>query len=103
MPIKPRGKFERNLGKKKAYESLFEPQFEIAAWCRDPDAQMPPEQVHFIIHWPANMREIPPMAIRFKSPDTLGFFIEELIRYRREVWPQSQPITSEESTKKHEK
>ena len=32
------------------------------------------------------------LGIRFKSPDTLGFFIEELIARRKRVWPDAQPI-----------
>lgn len=86
---------ERNSTPHKAYAKIGEPQFEIAAWCRDEEAKLPPEQVHFIIHWPTQLSALPPMAIRFKSPDTLGFFIEELIRYRREVWKDSEPVTGE--------
>lgn len=33
-----------------------------------------------------------PLVIRFKSPDTLGFVIEELAYYRREVWPDAEKI-----------
>lgn len=95
MSIKPRGKIERSNAPKKGYLKLGEPQVEIAAWCPDDNAQMPPEQVHFIIHWPAPLVDLPPMAIRFKSPYTLGFFIEELIRYRRIVWPTSEKVTGE--------
>jgi hypothetical protein len=94
--IKPRGKVERSTTPKLGYASLGEPQFEILAWCPDGKAQKPPEQVHFVMHWPAQLGDLlPPMAIRFKSPDTLGFFIEELIKYRRTVWPNSEPVTGE--------
>lgn len=74
---------------------ILEPQVEIAAWCPDENAQMPPEQVHFIIHWPASMKDVPPIVLRFKSPDTIGFFIEELMKYRRVVWPNSEKVTGE--------
>jgi REP element-mobilizing transposase RayT len=60
----------------------------------DDKAQMPPEQVHFIIHLPAQM-QAPPLVLRFKSPDTLGFFIEELAKYRREVWKDCEPVIGE--------
>jgi hypothetical protein len=93
--IKPRGQIIRSEILKKAYVSLMEPQFEIAAWHPDDEANLPAEQVHFIIHWPLQMGGFPPMAIRFKSPDTLGFFIEELIHYRRLVWPDSHLVTGE--------
>lgn len=95
MAIKPRGKFERSSTPKKAYARIGEPQFEITAWCRDEEAKLPPEQVHFIVHWPAQLADLPPLVIRFKSPDTIGFFIEELIKYRRTVWPDSQKVTGE--------
>lgn len=92
--ITPRGKVVRSQEPKLGYARLGEPQFEILAWCPDEKAEMPPEQVHFLMHWPAGV-ELPPMAIRFKSPDTLGFFIEELIKYRRTVWPQCEAVTGE--------
>ena len=31
-----------------------------------------------------------PIAARFRTPDTLGFLIEELIAYRQKIWPESQ-------------
>lgn len=89
--IKPRGTVTRTNTPKAGYARLGEPQFEIAAWCPDQEGNAKPEQVHFVIHWPAGM-DLPPMALRFKSPDTLGFFIEELARYRALVWPDAQPI-----------
>jgi len=91
----PKGKMKRSTEPKDAYQSLFEPGFEIAAWCRDKNAETPPEQVHFIVHWPVDFDDLPPLAIRFKGPDTLGFFIEELTRYRRKVWPHCELIEGE--------
>jgi hypothetical protein len=89
--IKPKGSVERYTSPKPATLS-FEPQFEIAAWSPDSGGKLPPEQVHFIIHWPAGLNDLPPMAIRFKGPDTLGFFIEELNRYRNLVWPGAEAV-----------
>lgn len=88
--VKARGKVTRSTIPKQAYAQLGEPTVEIAAWCPDSDAKMPPEQVHFIMHLPG-LEEIP-LIMRFKSPDTLGFFIEELARYRKVVWPNCDPV-----------
>lgn len=95
MSIKPRGSVTRTTTPKKAYEKIGEPQIKIAAWCRDDKAKLPPEQVHFIIHWPVGIKW-PPMVVRFKSPDTLGFIIEELYRYRKHVWPEAKEINLSE-------
>lgn len=95
--IEPRGNVIRSDTPKPGYSRLGEPQIEILAWCPDDKAEKPPEQVHFVMHWPAGI-ELPPMAIRFKSPDTLGFFIEELTKYRRLVWPGCQPVDGEHGT-----
>ena len=99
--IKPKGDVTRSSTPRRAYASFLEPQVEICAWYPDANAQLPPEQVHFIIHWPAGMQltGAPPLAIRFKSPDTLGFFIEELTRYRRVVWPDCEPVEGEKNAK----
>lgn len=93
--IKPRGQVERYTTPKPGYTKMGEPQVEIAAWCRDENAKLPPEQVHFILHWPVEFSDMPPMAVRFKSPDTLGFIIEELTKYRRTVWPGCEPVQGE--------
>ena len=97
--VKPRGKVSRQHTPKPAHFKIFEPQFEIAAWCKDNQSKTQPEQVHFLIHWPADFEGIPPMAIRFKSPDTLGFLIEELNRYRNTVWPNCAPVKLEKEHK----
>lgn len=60
----------------------------VATWCPDAHAQKPPEQVHLVIE----LVEVPPMVMRFKSPDTLGIIIAELISCRREVWPDAPEI-----------
>lgn len=90
--IKPKGSVIRSNNPKLGYAKIGEPQIEICAWCPDDQAKMPPEQVHFIIHWPAGWEDLPPMAIRFKGPDTIGFFIEELNRYRKLVWPGAEKV-----------
>jgi hypothetical protein len=54
--IKPRGSVTRSSTPRKAFASFLEPQVEICAWCPDEHAKLPPEQVHFIIHWPAGMQ-----------------------------------------------
>jgi len=93
MP-KSRGKITRNSNPKKAVISpLGEPEITIAAWCPDEEAQLPPEQVHLVNVIPG--LEEYPIIMRFKSPDTLGFLIEELTKYRREVWPDCEPVEGE--------
>lgn len=68
-------------------------ELEIAAWCPDEKAQAKPEQVHVTI----KIKGIDdmPLTMRFKSPDTLGFLIEELERYRRYVWPEAEQVKLE--------
>ena len=94
--IKPRGEVVRSTHPVLGYARIGEPVVEIAAWCPDDQAKLPPEQVHFIMHWPVEMGvDMPPSVLRFKSPDTLGFFIEELTKYRRTVWPGCEPVQGE--------
>jgi len=67
---------------------------EIAAWCPDSGvstlaAQSLPQQVHLTLKV-KGLRV--PFVVRFKSPDTLGFLIEELARYRQFVWPKAEPL-----------
>ena len=82
--VKPRGKVTRRSTPQKAF-------LRIAAWCPDDEAKLPPEQVHLIFTFPNST--MMPLSLRYKSPDTLGFIIEELARYRREVWPDAEPLT----------
>lgn len=90
--VKPRGKVKQSIKLRKAVISpLGEPTIQIAAWCPDKEAKLPPEQVHIVNTIPG--LEEYPIVMRFKSPDTLGFLIEELIKYRREVWPNCEPIS----------
>jgi hypothetical protein len=89
--VKPRGKVTRSSTPKKAtYLTIADPEIRIAAWCPDDEAKLPPEQVHLIFTVPNST--MLPLVLRYKSPDTLGFIIEELARYRREVWPDSEPV-----------
>ena len=84
---KPRGTIVRSTTPKKMYPSIETKEVEIAAWCPDDEAKLPPEQVHLIVRLQDLDASI---VVRFKSPDILGFLIEELARYRREVWPGSE-------------
>jgi hypothetical protein len=91
--VKARGRVTCSNIPKAAYAQLGEPEVEIAVWTPRPDGEPPYEQIHFIMKLPG----FPwPLIMRFKSPDTLGFFIEEPIRYRRIVWPDAEPIKSED-------
>lgn len=62
------------------------PEIEIGAW--RPADEAPPEQVHMLF----SLKGLPPFIVRFKSPDSLDFLIEELARYRRYVWPGSEAL-----------
>lgn len=88
--IRPRGKVIRSTVPQTAFHPLGEPELQIYAWCPDPDALYPPEQVHLQFKIPG--LEDMPLTARFKTPDTLGFLIEELIHYRRTVWPNCEPV-----------
>ena len=91
---KARGKVRRSRTPEKAlFSHLGEPEITIAAWCPDEEAKLPPEQVHLVFKIPG--LEQVPLICRFKSPDTLGFIVEELTRYRREVWPDAEPVGGE--------
>lgn len=94
MSIKPRGQvFHSNIPRKAEFVSFGDPTIEIVSWCPDEKAKEPPEQVHMIFSLPG-LEEIP-IVLRYKSPDTLGFIIEELTKYRRHVWPDAQKIEGE--------
>ena len=89
---KARGKVTRSTTPQGAYLGpLAEPEVQISAWCPDEHAKLPPEQVHFTFIIPG--LEEYPLIMRFKSPDTLGFLIEELARYRKEVWPEANELS----------
>lgn len=64
----------------------------IYAWCPDQHAQQPPEQVHFAFNIEGLRKQV---LLRFKSPESLGFFIEELTEYRRIVWADAPPVAGE--------
>ena len=93
--VKARGKVSRSTQPQRAYQNVkpVEPNIHIIAWCPDDEAKVPPEQVHFIFIVPG--LEETPFVVRFKSPDMLGFLIEELTRYRRIVWPDAEPVELE--------
>jgi len=94
MPINPKGSVERHVGYKPGLSYFLEiQQTEIAAWSPGkPEEKLPATQVHFI----QTVKDFPAkLVVRFKGPDTLGFLIEELIKYRRDVWPDSEKVTGE--------
>ncbi|MCB0190593.1 MAG: hypothetical protein KDJ65_01470 [Anaerolineae bacterium] len=86
---KARGEVKRNKKAKPGFAKLIEPEIQIGAWSPRTDGKSP-TQVHFAIKLPG-LEDIP-MLMRYKSPDTLGFIIEELARYRKLVWPDAEPL-----------
>lgn len=95
MSIKPKGQVDRYNVSRPAITKIIEPEFEIAAYSPGHEKNTRPTEVHFIIHWAADETRFPPMVIRFKGPDTIGFFIEELTKFRRFVWPNSEKVEGE--------
>lgn len=87
--VKPRAKIVRIGYSPGGFEIRQAESIEVAAWCHDQRATLPPEQVHLILKVEGGRF---PVVMRFKSPDTLGFLIEELASYRRYVWPNSEPL-----------
>lgn len=88
--VKPRGTVKHGGFKPGLIQFGEIEELNIAAWCSDEEAQEPPTQVHLIITI-EGLKEIP-LVVRFHSPDTLGFIIEQLARYRHEVWPNAEPL-----------
>jgi len=89
--VKPRGKVIRSTQSEPATGIVIvsDGEFKIAAWQENEAG--PCTQVHLL--FPMQLSDFKvSLAIRFKSPDTLGFLIEELSAYRREVWPDAEPL-----------
>lgn len=94
MSIQPRGKVERYVGYRPGLSEFHDIEStEIAAWSPGTvDEKLPAIQVHLIQKIRGKNINV---VLRFKSPDTLGFLIEELTKYRREVWPDSEKVEGE--------
>lgn len=91
--IQPRGDVERYSEVKPV--NVFDISLDaisIREWHPDVEAKLPAEQVHFIIGLGEELDDTIELAVRFHSPDTLGFLIEELIAYRKKVWADAEPI-----------
>jgi hypothetical protein len=88
--VKPKGKVFHSSSPKPGLLQVLEVEsLETAVWCPDDQAQQPPEQVHLIL----KVKGLDyPFIVRFLGPDTLGFFLEEMSRYRRQVWPDAEPL-----------
>lgn len=91
--IKPKGSVYRHGFKPGIAQFANIDRIEVAAWCPDQKAELPPTQVHLVQY----LKDFDvPLVLRFLGPDTMGFLIEELIQYRRIVWPDSQKVKGEE-------
>ncbi len=88
--VQPKGKVIRHDAPRPGLLQVLEVEsLETAVWCPDEQAQQPPEQVHLILR----VKGLDyPFIVRFLGPDTLGFFLEEMSRYRRIVWPNAEPL-----------
>ena len=92
--IKPQGEMTR--GSKVTHAPLNIREIEswsIHEWHPDLEAKQPAEQIHLMFHVEGYSA---PLVIRFKSPDTIGFMIEELADYRNRVFPDAEPLFAEE-------
>ncbi len=79
------------------YEVFDIESLDIGQWTPDPAGRHPPTQVHVEIR----IKGLPtPLVMRFKSPDTLGRLIEQLMRHRDEVWPRPASPRSGSGAKK---
>jgi hypothetical protein len=67
----------------------------IREWHPDAEGKLPAEQVHLVI----TLEDETELGLRFCSPDTLGFLIEELIAYRKQVWVDAEPINPDATLK----
>lgn len=87
--IEPRAEVERHttVTQVSVHDIPLE-KISIREWHPDVEAKLPAEHVHFIIV----LDDETELAVRFKSPDTLVFLIEELIAYRKKVWQDAEPI-----------
>lgn len=87
--IEPRADVERHATVTRvSVQDIPLEKISIQEWHPDLEAKLPAEQVHFIITIGDELK----LALRFKSPDTLGFLIEELIAYRKKTWSDAEPI-----------
>jgi hypothetical protein len=87
--IKPRGKTTRKGFSPGLTTYHRVNSWTLAAWCPDDKAEKPPTQVHLVLDIEGLPAEV---LMRFKSPDTIGFMIEELYRYRKLVWPEAEAV-----------
>ena len=71
----------------------------IREWHPDAAGRMPAEQVHLVIT--LEDEDKTELGLRFHSPDTLGFLIEELIAYRKRVWVDAEPINPDATLNEH--
>lgn len=93
--VKSRGKVRRSCKPKSVYPMSLElEEWEITGWSPDPEAKLPMEQLHIILH--VEGLEEYAFVLRFKSPDSLGFLIEELADYRTQIWPDAEPVSASE-------
>lgn len=52
--------------------------------------------IQLVIHWPKEAKNIPALAIKFREPENLKLLIEELMKYRRAIWPDSDKVICED-------
>ena len=78
-------KTSRSSGRPTPVTSILLDAFVIAEFATNQEDM---DEVHILLQ-SSEVPDMPTPVMRFKGPDTLGFFIEELIAYRRAVWPDA--------------
>lgn len=92
----PNAKITRNSEVKSAtVASYIIDSLNILEYHPDDEAKEPATQVHVQMQ----LKHVPDpvFMLRFKKPEILGFFIEELIAYRKNVWSEAEPINPDVS------
>lgn len=91
----PNTEITRTSGARSAAEATYiMDSLNILEYHPDDYAQEPASQVHVQM----KVKHTSPIfALRFKKPEILGFFIEELIAYRKNVWADAEPINPDVS------
>lgn len=84
---------EENFGSKLPEQVFQIDQMKVAEFLPSlPNAEM---EVHLLLYVKGS--DVP-YLVRFKSPDTLGDWIEVLTKHRNRVWPDADPIREPDDT-----
>ena len=80
----------RETGLSKPHNAFKLDQFNIGAFATN---HTDVDEVHLILR--SDNENTPVGVMMFKSPNSIGFLIEELIAYRKHVWPDAEDINAD--------